>query len=117
MDRESQFVGDVAVVFVRIWNLEKLWQHPETVFVVPLCIKNEMDISIIEINLVEPITCSRLVPSEGRGALIGIIDSGFAGLVLGAAYLWSGRNLWVTILAHGFIDTFALVAVYLGLSD
>lgn len=47
----------------------------------------------------------------------GIIDSGFAGLVLGAAYLWSGRNLWVTILAHGFIDTFALVAVYLGLSD
>src|SRR6185437_13698150 len=37
----------------------------------------------------------------------GIIDSGFAGLVLGAAYLWSGRNLWVTILAHGFIDTFA----------
>src|SRR5215216_4512432 len=36
-----------------------------------------MDISVIEINLVEPITCSRLVPSEGRGALIGIIDSGF----------------------------------------
>ena len=36
-----------------------------------------MDISVIEINLVEPITCGRLVPSEGRGALIGIIDSGF----------------------------------------
>ncbi len=36
-----------------------------------------MDISVIEINLVEPITCSRLVPSDGRGALIGIIDSGF----------------------------------------
>lgn len=47
----------------------------------------------------------------------GIVDSGFAGLVLGAAYLWSGRNLWVTVLAHGFIDTFGLVAVYLGLSD
>ncbi|HEY8053242.1 MAG TPA: CPBP family intramembrane glutamic endopeptidase [Steroidobacteraceae bacterium] len=47
----------------------------------------------------------------------GIVDSGFAGLVLGAAYLWSGRNLWVTVLAHGFIDTFALLAVYLGLSD
>ncbi|MBC8028506.1 MAG: S8 family peptidase [Pyrinomonadaceae bacterium] len=36
-----------------------------------------MDISVIEISLVEPITCSRLVPSDGRGALIGIIDSGF----------------------------------------
>ncbi|HMG72771.1 MAG TPA: S8 family serine peptidase, partial [Pyrinomonadaceae bacterium] len=36
-----------------------------------------MDISLIEINLVEPITCGRLVPSDGRGALIGIIDSGF----------------------------------------
>jgi minor extracellular serine protease Vpr len=47
------------------------------VFVIPLRIKNKMDISVIEINLVEPITCSRLVPSEGRGALIGIIDSGF----------------------------------------
>jgi subtilisin family serine protease len=36
-----------------------------------------MDISVIDINLVEPTTCSRLVPSDGRGALIGIIDSGF----------------------------------------
>lgn len=36
-----------------------------------------MNISLVEINLVEPITCSRLVPSDGRGALIGIIDSGF----------------------------------------
>jgi subtilisin family serine protease len=36
-----------------------------------------MDISVIEINLVEPVTGSRLVPSDGRGALIGIIDSGF----------------------------------------
>lgn len=59
------------------WNLEKLWQHPENVFVAPLRIKNEMDISVMEINLVAPITCSRLVPSDGRGALIGIIDSGF----------------------------------------
>jgi len=34
-----------------------------------------MDISVIEINLVDPITCSRFIPSDGRGALIGIIDS------------------------------------------
>jgi len=44
----------------------------------------------------------------------GIIDSGWAGLVLGSAFLLSGRNLWVCILAHGFIDTVGVVAVYFG---
>jgi CAAX protease family protein len=44
----------------------------------------------------------------------GIIDSGIAGLILGAAYMASGRNLWTSILAHGFIDTVAVVAVYFG---
>ena len=44
----------------------------------------------------------------------GIVDSGVAGLVLGTAYLLSGRNLWVCILAHGFIDTFAVLIVYFG---
>ena len=46
----------------------------------------------------------------------GIIDSGMAGLILGAAYLLSGRNLWVCVLAHGFIDTVAVIAVFLGWS-
>jgi CAAX protease family protein len=44
----------------------------------------------------------------------GIVDSGMAGLVLGSAYLLSGRNLWVCILAHGFIDTVSVVALFLG---
>jgi membrane protease YdiL (CAAX protease family) len=44
----------------------------------------------------------------------GIIDSGMAGLVLGAAYLLSGRNLWVCILAHGFIDTFGVTVAFFG---
>ncbi len=44
----------------------------------------------------------------------GIVDSGVAGLVLGAAYLLSGRNLWVSILAHGFIDTFGIIALFFG---
>ncbi len=39
----------------------------------------------------------------------GIVDSGCAGLILGAAYLLAGRNLWVCILAHGFIDTLAVM--------
>jgi membrane protease YdiL (CAAX protease family) len=44
----------------------------------------------------------------------GIVDSGFAGLILGTAYLLSGRNLWVSVLGHGFIDSFAVIVVYLG---
>lgn len=44
----------------------------------------------------------------------GILDSGVAGLILGAAYMLSGRNLWTCILAHGFIDTFGVVAAFFG---
>jgi hypothetical protein len=44
----------------------------------------------------------------------GIVDSGMAGLILGAAYVLSGRNLWVCILAHGFIDTFGVTAALFG---
>jgi hypothetical protein len=44
----------------------------------------------------------------------GVFDSGVAGLILGAAYLLSGRSLWTCILAHGFIDTVAVVAVFFG---
>jgi len=44
----------------------------------------------------------------------GMVDSAMAGLVLGAAYLLSGRNLWACILAHGFIDTFGVIALFFG---
>jgi membrane protease YdiL (CAAX protease family) len=37
-----------------------------------------------------------------------------AGLILGAAHVLSGRNLWVRILAHGFIDTFGVPAAFFG---
>jgi uncharacterized protein len=46
----------------------------------------------------------------------GIIDSGIAGLILGAAYMVAHRNLWVCILAHGFIDTFAVIDAFFGWS-
>lgn len=42
----------------------------------------------------------------------GMVDSGMAGLVLGTTYMLSGRNLWACILAHGFIDTFGVIAVF-----
>ena len=44
----------------------------------------------------------------------GIVDSGVAGVILGAAYLLSGRNLWASILAHGFIDTFGVTVLFFG---
>lgn len=44
----------------------------------------------------------------------GVLDSTYSGLVLGGAYLLSGRNLWAPILAHGISDTFAVVVLFLG---
>jgi membrane protease YdiL (CAAX protease family) len=44
----------------------------------------------------------------------GIIDSGVAGLILAAAYVLSEGNIWVCVLAHGFIDTFMVIVVFLG---
>jgi membrane protease YdiL (CAAX protease family) len=44
----------------------------------------------------------------------GIVDSGVAGFILGAAYMLSGRNLWACILAHGFIDTFGVIVAFFG---
>jgi membrane protease YdiL (CAAX protease family) len=44
----------------------------------------------------------------------GVVDSGIAGLILGAAFLLSGRNLWASILAHGLIDTVGVVVLFLG---
>lgn len=46
----------------------------------------------------------------------GIIDSGVAGLLLGSVYMLTGRDIWTTILAHGFIDSFAVIVTYLGLA-
>src|SRR5215831_6715154 len=47
----------------------------------------------------------------------GIVDSGVAGLILGAAYMLSGRNLWAPVLAHGLIDTVGVVALFFGLAS
>src|SRR6266496_6672460 len=47
----------------------------------------------------------------------GVIDSGVAGLILGTAYMLAGRNLWASILAHGFIDTFGVIDAFFGWSN
>jgi membrane protease YdiL (CAAX protease family) len=47
----------------------------------------------------------------------GVIDSGVAGLILGSAYMLAGCNLWVSIFAHGFIDTFGIIDAFFGWSN
>jgi membrane protease YdiL (CAAX protease family) len=44
----------------------------------------------------------------------GIMDSTYSGLVLGGVYLFSGRNLWAAILAHGMTDTIVVLFVFMG---
>jgi membrane protease YdiL (CAAX protease family) len=47
----------------------------------------------------------------------GVIDSCVAGLILGTAYMLAGRNLWASIFAHGFIDTFGIIDAFFGWSN
>jgi membrane protease YdiL (CAAX protease family) len=42
----------------------------------------------------------------------GMLGTGILGLVFGIAYLRSGRNLWVTIIAHGLTDTSSFIFLY-----
>jgi membrane protease YdiL (CAAX protease family) len=45
----------------------------------------------------------------------GVATTALAGLVTGALYLATGRNLWAAILAHGTMDTVGFLLLYLGL--
>lgn len=42
----------------------------------------------------------------------GVIAAVVAGLVYASFYLLSGRNLWVTVLAHGLLDTIGFMMIY-----
>lgn len=44
----------------------------------------------------------------------GVIATGLSGLVFGASYLASGRNLWAPIIAHGVYDTVGFALIFLG---
>lgn len=48
--------------------------------------------------------------------MVGMVQTGFMGLALGVSYLAVGRNLWVTILAHGYMDTMLMLQMYFGAS-
>lgn len=44
----------------------------------------------------------------------GMIDSGLSGAIFGTLYVVSGRNLWLCIFTHGFVDTYGLLYFYFG---
>jgi membrane protease YdiL (CAAX protease family) len=44
--------------------------------------------------------------------LAGMLETTLMGLFLGFAYLRTGRNLWVTIVAHGLMNTLKFVLVF-----
>ena len=50
--------------------------------------------------------------SGWSGRLTGMLQEGFAGLLLGALYLISGRTLTVPIAAHGASNTLAFILIY-----
>ncbi len=44
----------------------------------------------------------------------GIIETTIMGFVLGFVYLRTGRNLWVTIIAHGLANTLGFILMFAG---
>ncbi len=52
--------------------------------------------------------------AHANQGLPGMIQEGFAGLLLGFLYLACGRNLAVPIVAHGITDTIDLVLIFTG---
>ncbi|MCS7466663.1 CPBP family intramembrane metalloprotease [Stieleria sp. ICT_E10.1] len=46
--------------------------------------------------------------------LAGMVQASFMGLALGISYVVVQRNLWVTIFAHGYMDTILVLQMYAG---
>jgi len=46
----------------------------------------------------------------------GLISNFVAGILFGVLYVLRGRTLGSNVIAHGFADSFAIVAIYLGLA-
>jgi len=44
----------------------------------------------------------------------GVVDNTCTGIIFGALYLNQGRNLWSNVLAHGFVDSVAILIFFFG---
>jgi subtilisin family serine protease len=75
---KTSVAGDVAAGSVPAERLDELSAHRDVIFVETSGgLKDETDLSAVAINLVNAETGSRLVPGNGRRAIVGVIDSGF----------------------------------------
>lgn len=45
---------------------------------------------------------------------LGILSNGAFGALFGWIYLKSGRNLWITVIGHGLLNTFRFILLYSG---
>lgn len=45
----------------------------------------------------------------------GVVDTAVTSLILGGLYFFSGRNLWLPILTHGFSNTLAALLIFFNL--
>lgn len=46
---------------------------------------------------------------------VGVLSNGAFGVLFGLIYLRSGRNLWITVVGHGLVNTLRFTLLYLGL--
>ncbi len=51
---------------------------------------------------------------HGYQGVSGMITAGLGGFVFGLLYLATGRNLWVSVIAHGTMDTVGFLLLFLG---
>ena len=51
---------------------------------------------------------------HGYQGVAGMISAGLGGFAFGLLYLVTGRNLWVSVIAHGTMDTVGFLLLYLG---
>jgi len=51
---------------------------------------------------------------HARGGVVDAFDAGLHGLILGIVYVATGRNLWMSIVAHGVSDMLAAGLVFMG---
>jgi len=74
----SSLVGDIASGSIQESQFETLKLHQDVVAVeLSRPLHEHMDVSAIAIRLADPLTDLRTIPSLGKGALIGVIDSSF----------------------------------------
>lgn len=46
---------------------------------------------------------------------LGIVNTFLVGILFGAIYLRSERNLWITIISHGLFNTLSFVLMFYGI--